>query len=66
MQKPTDFGPILNGVMWSQVVLATIFCVLRMYTRYYIIRNVGWDDVLMVVNLVRVFPCRLLCCLDQL
>lgn len=52
MEKPADFGPILNGVMWLQVALATIFCVLRMYTRYCIIRNVGWDDVLMMVNLV--------------
>jgi hypothetical protein len=53
MGKPADFASILNGVMWFQVAIASIFISLRMYTRYYIIRNVGWDDVLMIVNLVR-------------
>jgi hypothetical protein len=53
MGKPADFSDILNGVMWSQVVLGTVLVALRMYTRQYIVRNVGWDDVLMLVNLVR-------------
>jgi hypothetical protein len=38
--------------MWFQVAFASIFIALRMYTRYFIIRNVGWDDVLMIVNMV--------------
>jgi hypothetical protein len=53
MGKPADFSSILNGVMWSQVVLGTFLVALRMYTRQYVVRNVGWDDVLMLVNLVR-------------
>lgn len=53
MGKPADFASILNGVMWFQVALAGIFIGLRLYTRQYIIRNIGWDDVLMIVNLVR-------------
>ena len=51
-----DYPPILNGVMWAQVVLAIIFIGLRMYTRYFIIRKVGWDDIVMILNLVRVLP----------
>jgi hypothetical protein len=30
-----------------------VFIVLRIYTRYYLIRSLGWDDLMMVVNLVR-------------
>ncbi|KAH7066270.1 hypothetical protein BKA63DRAFT_158866 [Paraphoma chrysanthemicola] len=52
MGKPENFASILNGVMWFQVVIATIFIALRLYTRHYIIRNIGWDDVLTVVNLI--------------
>lgn len=52
MAKPEDYGPILNGVMWFQVIISSVFIVLRIYTRYYIIRNLGWDDLMMVVNLV--------------
>jgi len=52
MGKPSDYGPILNGVMWLQVIISSVFIVLRIYTRYYIIRSLGWDDYMMVVNLV--------------
>ncbi|OAK94201.1 hypothetical protein IQ06DRAFT_330277 [Phaeosphaeriaceae sp. SRC1lsM3a] len=52
MGRPTDYADILNGVMWFQVALATILIALRLYTRHYIVRNIGWDDVLMIVNLV--------------
>lgn len=52
MGQPADYGPILNGVMWGQVVISSVFIVLRVYTRYYIIRNLGWDDLMMIVNLV--------------
>jgi nicotinamide riboside transporter PnuC len=53
MGKPSDFGPVLNGVMWFQVIISSVFIVLRIYTRYYLIRSLGWDDLMMVVNLVR-------------
>lgn len=52
MGKPADYGPILNGVMWFQVIISSVFIMLRIYTRYYIIRSLGWDDLMMVVNLV--------------
>ena len=53
MGKPADYAPILNSVMWLQVAIATLFIGLRLYTRYFIIRCLGWDDLIMVVNLVR-------------
>jgi hypothetical protein len=56
MGKPSDYGPILNGVMWLQVIISSVFIVLRIYTRYYIIRSLGWDDYMMVVNLVSEAP----------
>ncbi|KAF1967959.1 hypothetical protein BU23DRAFT_481807 [Bimuria novae-zelandiae CBS 107.79] len=46
-----DFSAILNGVMWTQVVLAIIFIALRSYTRFFLIQSLGWDDLLMIVNL---------------
>lgn len=52
MGKPSDYGPILDGVMWLQVGISVVFVVLRIYTRYYIIRGLGWDDYMMVLNLV--------------
>jgi len=64
MGKPADFGGILNGVMWFQVAFASVFIALRLYTRQYIIRNTGWDDVLMIVNLVR-SSCNILLLLQQ-
>ncbi|PVH93927.1 hypothetical protein DM02DRAFT_694622 [Periconia macrospinosa] len=47
-----DYAPILNGVMWTQVVIAIVFIGARLYTRHYLINNIGWDDTIMVVNLV--------------
>ncbi|KAJ4352018.1 uncharacterized protein N0V89_007364 [Didymosphaeria variabile] len=47
-----DFAGILNGVMWTQVVLAVIFIGMRLYTRYFLIQSLGWDDLLMIVNLI--------------
>lgn len=56
MGKPTDYGAILNVVMWFQVFISTVFIAFRIYTRYYIIRSLGWDDYMMVVNLVSWIP----------
>jgi hypothetical protein len=44
----------MNGVMWMQVVMAMVFVGARMYTRHFIIHNIGWDDTFMIVNLVSV------------
>jgi hypothetical protein len=50
-----DLSSIMNAVMWIQVLVAIIFVGARMYTRHFIIHNIGWDDTFMLVNLVRVF-----------
>ena len=50
-----DFSGVINGVMWSQVVLAVIFIGMRLYTRYFLLQSFGWDDMLMIVNLVRIY-----------
>jgi hypothetical protein len=47
-----NFGDILKGVMWSQVVLAATFIGMRLYTRHFILKNLGADDLLMIVNLL--------------
>ncbi|KAF2202044.1 hypothetical protein GQ43DRAFT_414482 [Delitschia confertaspora ATCC 74209] len=49
---PANYAPILNGVMWTQVVIAIVFIAARIYTRRIVINSVGWDDMLMLVNLV--------------
>ncbi|KAI0595397.1 hypothetical protein F4775DRAFT_605054 [Biscogniauxia sp. FL1348] len=45
-------GPMLNGVLWMQVGLATLFVTLRLYTRIIVLRNVGWDDWFTAFSLV--------------
>lgn len=47
-----DYASIINGVMWTQVILGVIFVALRLYTRYFLVHSIGWDDLLMIVNLV--------------
>ncbi|KAH7108668.1 hypothetical protein B0J11DRAFT_242407 [Dendryphion nanum] len=47
-----NYGPLLDGVMWTQVFIAFAFITARMYTRRFIIHSVGWDDIIMVINLI--------------
>ncbi|KAF2124476.1 hypothetical protein P153DRAFT_132756 [Dothidotthia symphoricarpi CBS 119687] len=51
MASPEDYASILNGVIWLQLAVASVFIAFRMYTRHYIMRSLGLDDVLMLVNL---------------
>jgi len=41
-------GETLNAVMWVLGSLATITFLLRMYTRFILIRQPGWDDYTMI------------------
>lgn len=45
-------GPMLNAVLWVQIVVGIIFVCLRLYTRRMILRNVGWDDYLICISMV--------------
>ncbi|RKK67465.1 hypothetical protein BFJ69_g14468 [Fusarium oxysporum] len=45
-------GPMLNAVLWVQVVIFAIFVGLRLYTRSQILHSVGAGDYLVVTALV--------------
>ncbi|SCO82522.1 related to integral membrane protein pth11 [Fusarium oxysporum] len=45
-------GPMLNALLWVQVVIFAIFVGLRLYTRSQILHSVGADDHLVVIALV--------------
>ncbi|KAM0226869.1 hypothetical protein ACHAPO_012023 [Fusarium lateritium] len=41
-------GPMLNTVLWVQVVICLVFVALRIYTRSHILHSVGPDDYLVL------------------
>ncbi|KAL4920481.1 hypothetical protein BDW62DRAFT_198795 [Aspergillus aurantiobrunneus] len=43
-------GPTLVGVLWMETFLCMVVLALRVYTRTMILRNPGWDDVLLLVT----------------
>lgn len=45
-------GPMLNAVLWVQVVISLVFVGLRIYTRSRILHSVGPDDYLVMAALV--------------
>ncbi|KAF4440938.1 hypothetical protein F53441_12157 [Fusarium austroafricanum] len=45
-------GPMLNAVLWVQVVVFAVFVGLRLYTRSQILHSIGADDYLVVIALV--------------
>ena len=45
-------GPMVNAVLWVEVVIGIFFVALRLYTRQAILNNIGWDDYLTVAALV--------------
>ena len=46
-------GPTLVGVLWMETILCIFILGLRLYTRTMIRRNLGWDDLLLVITAVR-------------
>lgn len=47
-------GPMINAVLWVEVVVGVIFVGLRLYTRKVILNSIGWDDYLGLAALVRI------------
>ncbi|KAL5334687.1 hypothetical protein BJX70DRAFT_377428 [Aspergillus crustosus] len=45
-------GPMVNGVLWMEVVVFALFVGLRLYTRHQILNSVGVDDYLCLTALV--------------
>lgn len=49
-------APMLNGVLWAQVVVCMFFVSLRLYTRSRILHSIGADDYLVLLALVHPIP----------
>ena len=47
-------GPAVLSVVWAQTVVASVVVCLRVYTRRVILRSVGWDDLFLVITIVRI------------
>ncbi|KAF4988167.1 hypothetical protein FDECE_15164 [Fusarium decemcellulare] len=45
-------GHMLNAVLWTETVIATLFVVLRVYTRKVVLRSFGWDDFFLIITLI--------------
>lgn len=45
-------GPMVNGILWAEVVITAVFVGLRLYTRKEILNAVGADDYLCILALV--------------
>ncbi|KAL4874554.1 hypothetical protein BJY04DRAFT_225864 [Aspergillus karnatakaensis] len=45
-------GPMLVGILWMETFLCLVILLLRFYTRTRILRNAGWDDLLLVITWV--------------
>ena len=43
-----DRGSTVIWSMWMMVAVCFVFVVARLYTRTIILRNIGWDDYLLV------------------
>ena len=50
--SPSNLGPVFLGVDWAVFSLSTIVVLIRLYTRIWITRNVGWDDAVMAFTQV--------------
>ncbi|KAF5870620.1 uncharacterized protein Bfra_010009 [Botrytis fragariae] len=54
-------GPTIVAVMWTETVIALIAIGLRLYTKEFITRNVGFDDYLIIVSWFMLMPYTAAC-----
>ncbi|TGO16648.1 hypothetical protein BTUL_0025g00020 [Botrytis tulipae] len=54
-------GPTIVAVMWTETVVALIAIGLRLYTKAFIKRNVGYDDYLIIVSWFMLMPYTAAC-----
>lgn len=54
-----------QGIIWTFVVISTIFTVARFYTRLKIVNKIGLDDYLMIFSLVKTPSPQCLACILQ-
>lgn len=46
------YGPIIIITLWTEAAIALVFVCMRLYTRIWINRVVGWDDFLIAFSCV--------------
>ncbi|KAF7889316.1 uncharacterized protein EAF01_010809 [Botrytis porri] len=54
-------GPTIVAVMWTETVIALMAIGLRLYTKGFITRNVGFDDYLIIVSWFMLMPYTVAC-----
>lgn len=52
MTTDTGLQPLIVGINIAAPSIAVIFVLLRLYSRQFITRNLGWDDSLIVTPMV--------------
>lgn len=46
------YGPVIIITLWTEAAIALIFVSMRLFTRIFINRVVGWDDFLIAFSCV--------------
>ncbi|KAM0135578.1 hypothetical protein ACHAO1_005127 [Botrytis cinerea] len=54
-------GPTIVAVMWTETAVALIAIGLRLYTKGFITRNVGFDDYLIIISWFMLMPYTVAC-----
>lgn len=49
-------APLVQGVMWTMSIVPLFFVCVRLYVRVYLKRVFGWDDFIIIIAIVSVFP----------
>ncbi|OLN81960.1 hypothetical protein CCHL11_08634 [Colletotrichum chlorophyti] len=55
MGRPEDYGPTINAVIWSQVILSLVFLCLRVYCKFKKRSGLWWDDHVLIASWVTLF-----------
>jgi hypothetical protein len=50
-------GPVVMAVTGAMLVLATLFVLLRLISRFGVVRRIAWDDYFMILAWVSITPC---------
>ncbi|PVI02161.1 hypothetical protein DM02DRAFT_653786 [Periconia macrospinosa] len=48
----TNAGPAINAVNWTEASLGILVLFARLYTRIFIVRKLGWDDLCIVLAVI--------------
>ncbi|KAL8868423.1 MAG: hypothetical protein Q9174_005005 [Haloplaca sp. 1 TL-2023] len=45
-----NLGPVFHGIDWAVFALSSIAVLIRLFTRIWVTRNLGWDDAMMALT----------------